>query len=137
MEDHTQHPTQFTTEAIAQRLALIRKERGLTQHQMAQRLGVTQPIISDYERGELRLHGELIVKMTHILKISADEWLGLESTERKNLSLKNQRLWRRVQQIEQFPRCDQEALLRTIDAFLAKIPVKSGHQSAESLAADS
>ena len=48
-------------ESIAQRLARLRRESGITQEEMADRLGISQPIVSDYERGELRLHGELIV----------------------------------------------------------------------------
>jgi hypothetical protein len=34
--------------------------------------------------------------------------------------VKNRRLYRRVQAIDQLPRRDQDALIRTIDAFLAK-----------------
>ena len=47
-------------------------------------LGVSQPIVSDYERGELRLHGELIIQLTKILEVTADEILGLESTKSNN-----------------------------------------------------
>jgi hypothetical protein len=43
---------------------------------------VTQPIVSDYERGELRLHGELIVKLTETLRVRAGEVLGLEPPPR-------------------------------------------------------
>jgi transcriptional regulator with XRE-family HTH domain len=106
-------------ETIAQRLARLRKERGITQEEMAHLLGISQPIVSDYERGELRLHGELIVKLVKILGVTADEILGLESS-RNNNTLKSRRFLRRIQQIEKLSKRDQEAVLRTIDAFLAK-----------------
>lgn len=51
-------------ETIGERLARLRRERGITQVELAEMLGVVQPMISDYERGLLRLHGELIVQLT-------------------------------------------------------------------------
>jgi transcriptional regulator with XRE-family HTH domain len=106
-------------ETIAQRLGQLRREKGITQAEMAELLGISQPIVSDYERGELRLHGELIVKLAEILDCSADEILGLR--ERKTTAGgNNRRMLRRLQQIDLLPKRDQEALLRTIDAFLSK-----------------
>lgn len=104
-------------ETIGQRLARARRERGMTQVELAQRLGVAQPVVSDYERGELRLHGELIVKLSDILGVSSEELLGLKKAP-SNGALKNRRLMRRLQEIERLPRRDQQALLRTIDRFL-------------------
>jgi transcriptional regulator with XRE-family HTH domain len=109
--------SQETQETIAQRLARIRRERGMTQVELAQRLGVAQPVVSDYERGELRLHGQLIVKLSEILGVSSEELLGLKKAP-SNGVLKNRRLLRRLQAIERLPRRDQQALLRTIDRFL-------------------
>lgn len=106
-----------TGETIGQRLARARRERGMTQVELAQRLGVAQPVVSDYERGELRLHGELIVKLSDILGVSSEELLGLKKAP-SNGALKNRRLMRRLQEIERLPRRDQQALLRTIDRFL-------------------
>jgi len=110
-------------ETLGQRLARLRRERGLTQIELAEQLGVTQPIVSDYERGELRLHGQLIVKLTEILNVSAEELLGREAPKRAG-PVGNRRIVRRLQAIDQLPRRDQQALLRTIDAFLKS--AKSG-----------
>ncbi len=87
--------------------------------ELAEHLGVAQPVVSDYERGELRLHGQAIVELTRVLRVSADELLGLEKLK-GNGAIKNRRLLRRLQDLERLPKRDQQALLRTIDAFLAK-----------------
>lgn len=110
---------QAAAETIAQRLQRLRREKGVTQAELAELLGVSQPIVSDYERGELRLHGELIVKLAEILNCSADELLGLQQRQTVTGS-GNRRLLRRLQQLDLLPKRDQEALLRTIDAFLSK-----------------
>lgn len=106
-------------ETIAQRLQRLRREKGITQAEMAELLGVSQPIVSDYERGELRLHGELIVKLAELLDCSADELLGLQQRKAATGG-GNRRMLRRLQQLDLLPKRDQEALLRTIDAFLSK-----------------
>lgn len=105
---------------VGQRLAALRKERGITQVELAELLDVTQSMVSDYEKGIIRLHGEVIVQLTKILRVSADELLGIKGTSKKNGAIKNRRLSRRIQAIDDLPKRDQEALLRTIDAFISK-----------------
>lgn len=106
-------------ETVGDRLARIRRERGITQAELAARLGLAQPNVSDYERGVLRLNADLILKLTQILKVSSDELLGLRPATAGRPS-GNRRLARKLEEIERLPRRDQEALLRTIDAFLSK-----------------
>ena len=105
---------------FGERIARLRREKGLTQEDLAERLGVTQPVVSDYERGRLRLHGELIVELARILGVSADEILGLKTPGRSNGAIRSRRLLCQVQQLEKLSKRDQQALLRTIDAFLSK-----------------
>ena len=105
-------------ESIGERLARLRRDRGITQVELADILGVAQPMVSAYENGGLRLHGELIVELTKILDVTADQLLGLKET--KNGTAKNRRLLRKLQQLELLPRRDQQALMRTIEAFLSR-----------------
>lgn len=110
-----------TSESIGERVARLRREKGLTQEELAAALEITQPVVSDYERGRLRLHGELIVALSAILGVSADEILGLRpETNRNGAAIKNRRLLRQVQALEKLPKRDQQAVIRTIEAFLAK-----------------
>lgn len=54
---------------------------------------------------------------------STDELLGIKAAARLSGvsgQIKNRCLYRRMQQIEQLPRRDQDALLRTIEAFISK-----------------
>ena len=111
----TQHEKE---ETIGARMARLRREHGITQVELAEMLGVPQPMISAYENGGLRLHGELIVELTKILDVSADQLLGLKET--KNGTAPNGRLLRKLQQLELLPRRDQQALMRTIEAFLQR-----------------
>jgi transcriptional regulator with XRE-family HTH domain len=107
------------TESIAERLARIRKQRGITQTELADYLGISQSNVSLYERGELRLHGDVILKLTKILNVSADELLGAEPA-RTDALVKDRRFLRRLAIVDQLPRRDKDALLRILNAFIAR-----------------
>lgn len=110
--------TQAGLEKLGERLARLRKAKGMSQVEIAEHLGVAQPIVSKYESGELRLHGELIIRLASLLDVSADELLGLEQGSRPHAP-KDRRLARRMEAVDRLPKRDRDALTRTIDAFLA------------------
>ena len=59
-------------ETLGQRLARLRKERGFTQKELAERTGLIQALISDYERDKLRLNAEMILRFTGALEVTTD-----------------------------------------------------------------
>ena len=113
----TQPPMMIGNETFGQRLARIRKEKGFTQVELAEKLGIIQVLVSDYERDKLRPYHEMIVRFAKALKISTDELLGVKPAKSNGgkLSLK---LLRRMQKIEGLPTAKQKVLLQNIDMFL-------------------
>jgi len=118
------HMAKQDTETLGARIARLRREKGLTQAELAEALKVSQPVISDYENDEIRLPTDALVQVAALLGASADELLGMKEPARaasnSGNAIKNRRLFRRMQEIEKLPRRDQEALLRTIEAFISK-----------------
>lgn len=105
-------------ESLGQRLARFRKERGFTQMELAQRMGITQALITDYERDKLRPYAEMVVRFALALGLSTDEVLGVRASATAAEARVPRRFLRRLEALAQLPKRDQEALLRTIDAFL-------------------
>jgi transcriptional regulator with XRE-family HTH domain len=106
-------------ESLGQRIARLRKERGWTQKQIAERTGLIQELVSNYETDKLRLNPAMILRFAEVFGISADELLrGSKSTvqAKKQPSIK---IVRRMEQIEALPLYQQRVLLSTIDHFLA------------------
>ena len=64
--------------AFGRRLQDIRKRRGLSQVDVARRLDIHQSLISQYERGYLRLHGALLVRLAQVLETTPDEILSIK-----------------------------------------------------------
>jgi len=112
-------PLDLGKETIGQRLARLRKEQGYSQVELAEKIGLTQSLVSDYERGRLRLNAEMLARFALALGVSADAIIGLQASTSTGKP-KSRKIQRRLQDLEKLPKRDQEALLRTIDAFLAK-----------------
>ncbi len=60
-----------------QRIRELRIEKGLTQTQLAEQLGLTQKSVSKYELEQLDLSTELVVKISRFFEVSADYLLGM------------------------------------------------------------
>lgn len=115
-------PTTAEKETLGLRLAQVRKERGLTQVELAERTGLIQVVVSDYERGRLRLPADMALRFAEVLGVTVDELLQApKGRTAKQPSLK---LVRRMEQIESLPVYQQRALLTTIDTFIAAAEAK-------------
>jgi transcriptional regulator with XRE-family HTH domain len=106
--------------AIARRLRDVRVRRGKTQVEMAKLLGISQSLYSEYERGDVRLHGGLIAGLARALRTSADELLLLKAPK-ENGAGRDRRFLKRLEKIGELSEHDKKMLLGTIDAFLSKL----------------
>ena len=105
-------------ETIGKRLARIRKEQGYTQVELAERIGIIQALVSDYERDKLRLNAEMLIRFAQALNVSADDILGISAAKRKSMNSPSLKILRRLNRISSLPPAKQKAFLQTIDALL-------------------
>jgi transcriptional regulator with XRE-family HTH domain len=110
--------------AIAQRLTALRRARGITQVELARKLDASQALVSKFENGEVLLHAELLAQLSSILKVSADELLGLHRPRSRRAPTPltpavDKGLARRFALLQSLPRRDRETVSRTIDALVA------------------
>jgi len=64
--------------AFGENLTRLRKERGIRQTALAEELGVTQQMISGYEKGIATPTLELLIQIADFFEISLDELVGRE-----------------------------------------------------------
>jgi hypothetical protein len=88
--------------------------------------GVSRPIISLYERGELRVSSDLIIRLTEVLRVISDEFLRLTPPPRQ-VSMNDRRFLRRLDLIDRLPKMDRDALLRFINACVTKVQAGGAH----------
>lgn len=107
-------------ETFGTRLARLRKDRGFTQVELAEKIGKIQVLISDYERDKLRPYADVVAAIAAALDVTTDELLGTaKAPKAATASTGNRRFLRRLHAVDKLPKRDQDALLRTIDAFLS------------------
>lgn len=119
-------PLPPSTETPGERLARIRRERGFTQWELAEKTGLIQTLVSDYERGKLRLNADMILRFATALEVSTDDLL--QPAGPKPARKPSRKVLRRLEQIEALPERQQMTLLRTIDTFLENAALKSARR---------
>jgi len=112
--------TPIDDKTIGQRVRQIRKKRGLSQTEVADTLGVHQSLVSEYELGTVRIPATVLAAFAQILKTPLDELVGLKPLK-ENGVFKDRRFIRRLERVEKLPKRAKQALLNTIDAYLAGI----------------
>jgi len=115
--------SKVVSRALGKRLADFRKMRGYNQRELAQRVGIVQVVVSDYETGKLRLSAEMALRFAAALDVPIQKLLHTSVPLPVEPPRKHSRhVLRRLEQIERLPRRKQEALLTTIDTFLQNTP---------------
>lgn len=68
---------------LGNRLAELRKEHGLSQEELADKLGVSRQAVSKWERGEASPDTDNLIELAKIYNISLDELLGLSEPKQE------------------------------------------------------
>jgi transcriptional regulator with XRE-family HTH domain len=112
--------TEKGQKSIADRLMKIRKDRGITQIDMAKKLKTSQSIYSRYERGEMRLHAEMLLALSKILSVTPNEILGVTKSGNPIAEPSDEiiprRFLRALRGIDKLTKTQQDSLLLLIDA---------------------
>jgi len=111
--------TTVTAKDFGKRLASLRKEQGLTQTELGEKVGVSCRVIAYYEGETHYPPAHLIEPLAKALKISTDELLGVKILQQQR-DPQQAALWRRLKKIESLPKRDQKALLHYLDALVQK-----------------
>lgn len=71
---------------LNQRIREMRQAQGMSQVELAGRLGVTKQSISNWENDNIQPSIEMLVKLAQTLSVSADYLLGLEGRQTLDVS---------------------------------------------------
>lgn len=71
---------------FGKRLKDLRAQAGLTQNQLADRMGITKSVVSYYELHERCPSPEVLIKLASIFHVSTDYLLGIEKKQTLDIS---------------------------------------------------
>ena len=101
---------------LGARLSALRKARGLTQGQLAERLEIAQQQLASYEVGRRRVPVSLLEPLANALAVSVDEFLGAEPKGKKRGPAP--KFEQHLERISQLPRARQRFVLQVLDSVL-------------------
>jgi len=103
---------------LGDRIRSFRKAQGLTQVQLAERLGYSQQQILSYEKGRRRMYVSVLPKLAEALSVSVEELLGC--VEKRDGRGRPSKLQRKLERLSKLPRAKQQLVHEILDGVLAK-----------------
>lgn len=110
-------PAQRERPAYGRHLTELREAAGLTQHQLAERLGLPQSNIAFWERSDKPPRGEVLPQLARTLSVSVDALLGVTPSKPKRQAAKG-RLQLVFESASKLPRRQQEKVAEFVEAFV-------------------
>ena len=124
-------PAKHQRSPFGERLYNARIQAGLSQTQIAEQLGITQPSYADWERRSVALKPEYLPKLAQILHVPVDYLLGAKNAARRDPGPagKARQVFAAVSRL---PRKQQQKVIEMAEGFLALHQSKSnGHLAAK------
>ena len=101
--------------SMSERIKKIRKQKGLSQTELGERIGVSQQVITNYERGIREPSIEMLLKISGALNISIENLIGEKPIKPNDET--SRALQKRFEQIKKLPPEKQKAFITMVDAF--------------------
>lgn len=114
--------TCFYMDSFGKRTAAIRKERKMTQEELAKLLNTSVSVVGRYERDEMSPGIEVAKKIAAYLDTTVGYLLG--ETDKADL-LKDPAMLKRLNDISKFSSEDKEHILYTLDAMINNVKLKA------------
>lgn len=116
---------------LGERIAAARKERGMTQQQLAEQLGIAQQTLGHYEVARARIAADLLPKLAEALDVSLDELLvGHPTVRLPGKRGPASRLEQQIDAITQLPKAKQKMVAEMIDSVIVKAQMEAQHATA-------
>lgn len=121
MPRKTQKKKAMLTSDFGKRLRALRDERGLSQRELADRLGTRPPQLSRYENGSQLPTLETLVAIAEVLRVPPAMLLGgSDGIGLDDGAIKDVRLLERVRELEKLDRQARETAIAVLEAIIVQ-----------------
>ena len=115
----TGRPSKKERPPFGARIHALREQAGLSQQQLAERLGLTQRAYAYWERNPVALRPDQLHKLAGALGISIEELLGNDGSKRRGTGPAG-KMRRLFESASTLPRSQQQKVIALLDAFVAQ-----------------
>lgn len=112
-------------DGFAARLRDLRKQKNLSQGELATQVGCHACQIGRYERGESRPSADALRRLADSLGVSGDYLLEGTTEEAAKARFEDRELLQQFQAVEKLPDEDKTVIKKLVDAFLMKRQIQA------------
>lgn len=105
--------------SFGSRLLKARKSKGISQEELAKKLGTKGPAIGRYERDAMKPSIEAAAKMAQLLEVSLDWLVGHTDLEL------DKKMIQRIQEVTKMKAKDKEHVFALLDAFIKQTKLQN------------
>ena len=113
----TGRPTTRSRPPFGERLAEARTKAGLSQAELADKIGVSQRLITHWERRSVTLKPEQLAALADALNMSSDELLGIKPARSSGPKGRARQV---LDAVAKLPRRQQDKIIDVVEAFVDK-----------------
>lgn len=111
--------------SFGESLEQIRKDRGLTQSQLAAHLDVNQSLVAKWESGKVQPRSSTLERLAQVLEVETEELLAGEFGKVSvNLRNVDPKLVELMGQVHRLAVADRDALRRILEAMLTRTKIQ-------------
>lgn len=103
-------------------ISLLRKQRGMTQAELARALGVSQQAVFAYELGDRRVSVLILAKVSKVFSVSVEQLMGIAKVPSLPKRRLSPRAMRHAERIQCLSKTQQRFVLRIIDVLEGSRP---------------
>jgi transcriptional regulator with XRE-family HTH domain len=109
---------------ISEKIKKLRQEKGWSQTQLANKLGIHPQHVSRYERGVFTPSAETLTKIGEVFGVSADYLLNEETNDSTGYLIKDKQLQRYLEEVDKLSEADKTLIKEVIESVLVRNKVK-------------
>jgi len=112
---------------LGDRIQELRKRSGLSQVELASRIGISKSQMIRYEGKGVQPPADILNRLAEVLGTSVDFLINGNTDEKAKAALKNTELLQRFKEVETLPEREQSVLLEIIGAYLRDFRTKQAY----------
>lgn len=109
---------------LGDKITMLRKQKNLSQGDLADKINVSRDAIGKYERGDIMPTADKAKKMADILGVSLD--FLMNDADREDTAIDKDML-RRMQEVQKLPDSEKDKITSIIDAFIRDTRAKKAY----------
>ncbi|MFY9570228.1 MAG: helix-turn-helix transcriptional regulator [Blastocatellia bacterium] len=110
-------PSKKQRTPFGERLYTLRQQAGLSQQQLADRLGISQRAYAHWERNPVALRPDQLLGVTEALNVSVEELVGNSASKKRGTGPAG-RMRQLFEAASKLPRSKQQKIAAVVEAFI-------------------